>query len=455
MKKKVLVYMITLTVIFSCFSEMETIVNASEEQSLSDIMETEDYPTEDFSSEDREWELYDTEDIFVADADADESAYDAHDPEEPEVFSEDDVNCQEILDINGIIEDISESVETESDETGLIEEILVAASDITPIDTEFYPYPISSGNKSYYSLTPGKSGIYCFVGNGAYVSSIMNSEGNERISAEYKEDDNTYIKTAQLIEGMQYEIEFTLSQQSSGGNASSGASFYYYCVPRFCVKVKKDSASSGTDVDDFWKEFRFVNRTGDISVFTTKLLDDLNHFEDYYFLTIIPNDPATPAQPVNNGDGTYFVNLQDPLTRQKLSHSWSAVDSNGNRSCFICGATERVASQLKSASPSVPVYRIAGKPAKVKVSKAGKRKLKVSWIKPAKSKLKKIKGLYIEVATDKAFTNVVRRKKVKKTKTSYIFKKLNKNQRYYVRVRFYNKGKDISMWSPIKNIKVK
>jgi hypothetical protein len=186
-------------------------------------------------------------------------------------------------------------------------------------------------------------------------------------------------------------------------------------------------------------------------------MDNLNHYGDYYFLTIIPDpskDPATPAQPVNNGDGTYFVNLQDPLTRQKLSHSWSAVDSNGNRSCFICGATERVVSQLKPAAPSAPVYRIAGKPAKVKVSKAGKQKLKVSWKKPAKSKLKKIKGLYIEVATDKAFTNVVRRKKVKKTKTSYIFKKLNKNQRYYVRVRFY-KGKDISMWSAIKNIKVK
>ena len=64
----------------------------------------------------------------------------------------------------------------------------------------------------------------------------------------------------------------------------------------------------------------------------------------------------------------------------------------------------------------------------VKAKAAGNRKLTVSWKKPANSKLKKIKGYYIEVATDKAFTNIVRTRKVKKAKTSYTFKTSERNK---------------------------
>ena len=78
----------------------------------------------------------------------------------------------------------------------------------------------------------------------------------------------------------------------------------------------------------------------------------------------------------------------------------------------------------------------------------------VSWKKPTNSQLKKIKGFYIEVATDRAFTNIVRTRKVKKAKTSYTFKKLQKGTRYFVRVRFY-KGAKISRWSAVKKRKVK
>ena len=99
-------------------------------------------------------------------------------------------------------------------------------------------------------------------------------------------------------------------------------------------------------------------------------------------------------------------------------------------------------------SKKQPAYQISGNPKKLKAKAAGGGKLTVSWKKPTKSKLKKIKGVQIQVATDSNFTNIV------KTKTSFTFKKLKKGQKYYVRVRFY-KGSQSSKWSPVKNKKVK
>ena len=139
------------------------------------------------------------------------------------------------------------------------------------------------------------------------------------------------------------------------------------------------------------------------------------------------------------------------ITAPAKGHTWSAWNANGDRTCSVCGAKEHDASK---AQPTAPVYGIAGRPTQVKAKAAGNRKLTVSWKKPTKSKLKKIKGFYIEVATDNAFTNIVRTRKVKKTKTSWTFKKLKKGQRYFVRVRFY-KGANFSKWSAVKKRKVK
>ncbi len=136
------------------------------------------------------------------------------------------------------------------------------------------------------------------------------------------------------------------------------------------------------------------------------------------------------------------------ISQAALGHTWGAYDAKGYRTCSVCGEKEYDASKVQ------PAYQISGKPASVKAKAAGSRKLTVSWKKASKSKLKKIKGYYIEVSTDKAFTNIVKTKKVKKSKTSYTFKSLKKGQKYYVRVRYY-KGSKISKWSSVKNKKVR
>ena len=70
------------------------------------------------------------------------------------------------------------------------------------------------------------------------------------------------------------------------------------------------------------------------------------------------------------------------------------------------------------------------------------------WKKPVKSKLKKITRIQVQIATDKNFKNIVRDRKIKKTKTSFTFK-LKRKTTYYVRARFVN-GAKYSRWSPIR-----
>lgn len=174
------------------------------------------------------------------------------------------------------------------------------------------------------------------------------------------------------------------------------------------------------------------------------------------------NKEATCTLPAVSADCWYCETLKkaykaadakeecDPgtITAAAKGHTWSAWNANGDRTCSVCGKKEHDATKVQ------PKYQISGYPKKLKAKAAGGRKLTVSWKKPIKSKLKKIKGVQIQVATDKNFTNIVKTKKVKKTKTSFTFKKLKKGQKYYVRVRFY-KGSQISKWSPVKSRKVK
>ena len=186
---------------------------------------------------------------------------------------------------------------------------------------------------------------------------------------------------------------------------------------------------------------------------------------DLIKLTAAANKEATCTLPGVTADCWYCETLKkayktadakeevDPgtITAQAKGHTWGEWDANGDRVCTVCGEKEHDDSKIQ---PPAPVYQISGRPTKVTAKAPGGRKLTVSWKKPASSKLKKIKGFYIEVATDKNFTNIVRHRKVAKTKTSYTFKKLKKGTRYYVRVRFY-KGSKISKWSAVKYRKVK
>lgn len=177
------------------------------------------------------------------------------------------------------------------------------------------------------------------------------------------------------------------------------------------------------------------------------------------------NKEPTCTLPAVSADCWYCETLQkaykaadakeeaDPgtITKPAKGHTWGEWNANGDRTCSVCGAKEHDDSKVQ---PPAPAYQISGRPTKVTAKAAGSRKLTVSWKMPTKSKLKKIKGYYIEVATDRNFTNIVRTRKVKKAKTSYTFKKLQKGTRYFVRVRFY-KGTNISRWSAVKKRKVK
>ena len=128
-------------------------------------------------------------------------------------------------------------------------------------------------------------------------------------------------------------------------------------------------------------------------------------------------------------------------------HKWSGWNANGDRTCSVCGAKEHDASKAQ------PAYQISGKPSGLKVKSTAARKLTISWKKPAASKLKKIKGVEVQIATDKNFTNIVKTKKVKKSKTS-VTVKLKKKTKYYVRIRYY-KGSKISRWRGPKAKKTK
>ena len=98
---------------------------------------------------------------------------------------------------------------------------------------------------------------------------------------------------------------------------------------------------------------------------------------------------------------------------------------------------------------------------KVKISKltaVSKKKINVEWKKLSSKDRKKIKQIQVQVATDKAFENIVSEKFVKASKASVTVSGLKKNMKYYVRIRAYTEdgaAKLVSPWSSVKKIKTK
>ena len=74
----------------------------------------------------------------------------------------------------------------------------------------------------------------------------------------------------------------------------------------------------------------------------------------------------------------------------------------------------------------------------VKAKALSKNKIKVTWKKLSSKYRKKAKMIEIQVSTDKDFTNIVKTKVLKSSKTSYTASGLTKNTRYYIRIRVYN-----------------
>ena len=98
---------------------------------------------------------------------------------------------------------------------------------------------------------------------------------------------------------------------------------------------------------------------------------------------------------------------------------------------------------------------------KIKISKLtspSTKKVKVTWKKLSKKVRKKAKMIEIQISTDKTFTNILKTKTLKSSKTSYTFSGLKKNTKYYVRIRVYTEEgniKYVSPWSSVKKIKTK
>lgn len=98
-----------------------------------------------------------------------------------------------------------------------------------------------------------------------------------------------------------------------------------------------------------------------------------------------------------------------------------------------------------------------------KPERASVKSLKNTKNKACKVKWKKIKnadGYELCIARNKKFTKDKKVKTIKKAgKTTYTFKKLKKNKRYFVRVRAYVTGKDgkkyFGKWSVVKKVKIK
>ena len=98
---------------------------------------------------------------------------------------------------------------------------------------------------------------------------------------------------------------------------------------------------------------------------------------------------------------------------------------------------------------------------KIKISKLSspsKKKVKVEWKALSKKVRKKAKRIEIQISTDKTFTEILKTKTLKSSKTSYTFSGLKKNTKYYVRIRVYTEEegvKYVSPWSSVKKIKTK
>lgn len=115
-----------------------------------------------------------------------------------------------------------------------------------------------------------------------------------------------------------------------------------------------------------------------------------------------------------------------------------------------------IVQQSESDGYGVLDYKLPG--TKVKSCKKGKKSFTIKWKKISKKNAKKVKGIEIQYATDKAFSQNVSIKRVKKTKSSTKIKKLMPRKTYWVRVRTYiNKAgvKHVSKWSKSKLVKTK
>ena len=149
-------------------------------------------------------------------------------------------------------------------------------------------------------------------------------------------------------------------------------------------------------------------------------------------------------------------------TGSKIPASAYTVSFKGYKKMGWYEVTINFKDKNKYVSSITGYYGIGPKAPISKKPKAGKKKLTVRWKKFSKSQLKKIDGMYIELATDKNFTQNFKVVKVsKKTlKKGYkSIKKLKGGKKYYVRMYTYKKikqgGENFYMYSDYSKTKVR
>ena len=100
-------------------------------------------------------------------------------------------------------------------------------------------------------------------------------------------------------------------------------------------------------------------------------------------------------------------------------------------------------------------FKINPKGTKIKKLTAGKKSIKVKWMKRKKKMSSaRITGYQVQVATNKKFTKNKKTKKVKGyKKTTKTFKNLKGGKKYYVRVRTYKTIKGVKYYSPWSKVK--
>lgn len=234
------------------------------------------------------------------------------------------------------------------DALGLDLELIAAEASVIINECTEYSF---DGSVSYYLLTPAESGVYHFVGRGIREFSLYVDDTVPIRTFSFEiPDTDRYLVSAELEADVQYAI--VISPKSSGG------SFYYYQVPECCVKVIADADTDGDgrkhDGSGFQKVISYRNAQGDAASFEIGLFYEWNQSEEtvcslggadayYYFLTF----SSSTVEPSSNGDGTYYFNLQDPLTGKEYGHCWdegtvtkaATCSDPGSRRCTcLCGA---------------------------------------------------------------------------------------------------------------------
>ena len=171
---------------------------------------------------------------------------------------------------------------------------------------------------------------------------------------------------------------------------------------------------------------------------------------------------------------TAFANLQTELDESKellnkkeltsaevseqITHLTEAINAVKALKTKDAATTAAPATTKPAATTTVTNTTTVKAPAKttVKLSKAKKTSIKVSW-----KKISGVAAYQIQYSTSKNFKNA-KTVKVSAKSTSKVLKKLKKNKKYYVRVRSYkvtkvnNKSKNVySAWSAKKALKTK